>query len=79
MHGRARDTGDGLGAAVASGLAHAGGWEVVSSQGVLHIREGNAGFKVASVGNCNEGQDITAKLIRLGPGRGHDSHLLRRL
>ena len=49
-------------------LAHAGGWEVVSSQGLLHIREGNAGFKVASVGNCNESEDITAKLIRLGPG-----------
>jgi len=47
-------------------VAHAGGWEFVP--GFLHINEGSAGFKVASVGHCNEGADITAWLTRQGPG-----------
>lgn len=46
-----------------------GGWTV--SGDLLHINETTAGYKVATVGNCNEGENIIATgLGRFGPTSG---------
>jgi hypothetical protein len=43
-------------------FAHIGGWEI--ENGHLHIFEVNAGWKVATTSNCNEGVNISSRMIK---------------